>query len=200
MTILDFDEIEKYQEAREWIVSMTPSQLMEKKREVTDVVWDLLTYLYMLGYNTATEEVGQQIAEDVKPFLPIDYDDLSDEQKQVADEAIYKKFDNKNFIDRVSEYAELGEASNIIRVVETDGNRVYNTGGMSGAKASGAKYKTWGTMEDFKVRDTHDFLAGITVPIEDKFVTYDGDEAMTPGGFENPQNNVNCRCFLTFGK
>lgn len=200
MTILEFDEIEKYQEAREWIVSMTPSQLMEKKREVTDVVWDLLTYLYMLGYNTATEEVGQQIAEDVKPFLPIDYDDLSDEQKQVADEAIYKKFDNKNFIDRVSEYAELGEASNIIRVVETDGNRVYNTGGMSGAKASGAKYKTWNTMLDDKVRDTHDYLEGITVPIQDKFVTYDGDEAMTPGGFENVQNNARCRCFLTFGK
>lgn len=211
MTILEFDEIDRYQEFREWIVSMTPSQLMRKKREVTDVVWDLLTYLYMLGYNTATEEVGQQIAEDVKPFLPSDYDDsakptaityedLSDEQKRVADEAIYKKFDNKNFIDRVNEYAELGEASNIIRVVETDGNRVYNTGGMSGAKASGAKYKTWNTMEDFKVRDTHDFLAGITVPIEDKFVTYDGDEAMEPGGFENVQNNARCRCFLTFGK
>lgn len=179
---------------------MTPSQLMEKKREVTDVVWDLLTYLYMLGYNTATEEVGQQIAEDVKPFLPIDYDDLSDEQKQVADEAIYKKFDNKNFIDRVSEYAELGEASNIIRVVETDGNRIYNTGGMSGAKASGAKFKTWNTMLDDKVRDTHDYLEGITVPIQDKFVTYDGDEAMTPGGFGNVQNNARCRCFLTFGK
>lgn len=200
MTILEFDEIEKYQEAREWIVSMTPSQLMEKKREVTDVVWDLLTYLYMLGYNTATEEVGQQIAEDVKPFLPIDYDDLSDEQKQVADEAIYKKFDNKNFIDRVSEYAELGEASNIIRVVETDGNRVYNYGGLNGAKDNGAKFKTWNTMEDFKVRDSHDALAGITVPLDDKFVTYDGDEAMIPGGFETPQNNVNCRCWLTFGK
>lgn len=200
MTILDFDEIQKYQEAREWIISMTPSQLMEKKREVTDVVWDLLTYLYMLGYNTATEEVGQQIAEDVKPFLPIDYDDLSDEQKQVADEAIYKKFDSKNFIDRVSEYAELGEASNIIRVIETDGNRIYNTGGMSGAKASGAKFKTWNTMLDDKVRDTHDYLEGITVPIQDKFVTYDGDEAMTPGGFENVQNNARCRCFLTFGK
>lgn len=178
---------------------MTPSQLMRKKREVTDMVWDLLTYLYMLGYNTATEEVGQ-LADDVKPFLPKDYDDLTDEQKRIADEAIYKRFDNKDFADRVSEYAEMGDASSIIRVVETDGNRVYNTGGVSGAKASGAKYKTWGTMEDMKVRDTHDFLAGITVPIEDKFVTYDGDEAMTPGGFENPQNNVNCRCFLTFGK
>ena len=41
MTILEFDEIDRYQEFREWIVSMTPSQLMRKKREVTDVVWDL---------------------------------------------------------------------------------------------------------------------------------------------------------------
>lgn len=199
MTILEFDEIEKYQEVREWLLSLKPSELMEQKKRAVDTVWDFLTYCYVLGLRTATEEVGQ-LAEDVKPFLPQDYDDLTDEQKKVADQEIYRKFDNKDFRDRVSEYAEVGNASDIIRVVETDGNRVYNYGGLNGAKANGAKFKTWNTMEDFKVRDSHDALAGITVPLDDKFVTYDGDEAMIPGGFETPQNNVNCRCWLTFGK
>ena len=197
MTILDFDEIEKYQEVRTWILSQTPSQLMENKKRAVDVVWDLLTYLYMLGFTQATEEVGQEIAEGAEPFLPKDYNDLSDKQKREADKEIYKQFDNKDFQDRVSQYAELGNASDIIRVVETDGNRVYNAGGYNGAKGR-YKYKTWVTMMDDKVRDTHDYLEGITVPIEDKFVTYDGDEARFPGDFSNPANSINCRCGIEY--
>ena len=197
MTILDFDDIEKYQEVRTWLTSMTPSQLMERKQNVVDVVWDFLEYCYVLGLRAATEEVGQ-LAEDVKPFLPKDYDDLTDDEKKVADREIFRKFDNKDFQDRVNQYAELGNAADIIRVVETDGNRVYNYGGLNGATKAGAKYKTWETMMDEKVRDTHSFLEGIKVPIQDKFVTYDGDEADIPCGFSNPASNVNCRCWLTF--
>ena len=170
---------------------------MENKQRAVDVVWDLLEYLYVLGYRTATEEVGD-LAEDARPFLPNDYDDLDGAKKTEADKTIYKKFDNKDFRDRVSQYAELGNAGDIIRVVETDGNRVYNTGGLNAVKGV-AKYKTWNTMEDERVRDTHFFLSDITVPVEDKFVTYDGDEADAPCGFTDPSNNVNCRCWLTFG-
>lgn len=170
---------------------------MERKQNVVDVVWDFLEFCYVLGLRTATEEVGG-IAEEVKGFLPKDYDDLTEEQKSVADEEIYRKFDNKDFVDRVTQYAELGNASDIIRVIETDGNRVYNFGGINGAKESGAETKTWYTMMDDRVRDTHDYLEGVTVPIDDKFVTYDGDEARFPCDFSDPSNNVNCRCTVTF--
>ena len=203
MQILDFDNINKYQEVKTWLMEQAPSQLMEKKVQAVNVVWDLLEYLYMLGFTSAKEEVGQ-IAEDAKPFLPDDYDDakekLTDEQQKVADMSIFRKFDNKDFTDRVREYAELGNANEILRVVETDGNRVYNTGGVEGAKSVGATSKTWNTMFDDRVRDTHDPLQGVTVGIDDKFVTWDGDEARYPGDFEDVANNVNCRCWLTFDK
>ena len=176
---------------------------MEKKVQAVNVVWDLLEYLYMLGFTSAKEEVGQ-IAEDAKPFLPDDYDDakekLTDEQQKVADMSIFRKFDNKDFTDRVREYAELGNANEILRVVETDGNRVYNTGGVEGAKSVGATSKTWRTMMDDRVRDTHDYLEGVTVGIDEKFFTYDGDSARYPGDFEAPQNSIGCRCWLEFGK
>ena len=133
----------------------------------------------------------------MKSVLPKDYDELTDSQKKEADKAIYKKFDNKDFQDRVRQYAEMGNVNDIIRVVETDGNRVYNTGGLNGAKGH-FKYKTWNTMQDDRVRDTHDYLEGITVPIEDKFVTYDGDEADEPCGFTKVENNARCRCWLEF--
>mgnify|MGYP003297456483 CR=1 FL=1 len=220
MTILEFDEIDKYQEVKEWLLNLTPSQLMEQKQRAVDVVWDFLEYVYVLGFNVATEEVGDTLAQDAVSVLPKDYvdstigtaggrnavspaiknfDGLSDKQKAEADKAIYKKFDNKDFRDRVRQYAEIGNAKEIIRVVETDGNRVYNTGGLNAVKGI-AKTKTWCTMQDTKVRDAHDFLQGITVPVEDKFVTYDGDEADEPGDFADPANNVNCRCWLEFHK
>lgn len=203
MQILDFDNINKYQEVKTWLMEQTPSQLMEKKVQAVNVVWDLLEYLYMLGFTSAKEEVGQ-IADYAKPFLPDDYDDakekLTDEQQKVADMSIFRKFDNKDFTDRVREYAELGNANEILRVVETDGNRVYNTGGVEGAKSVGATSKTWRTMMDDRVRDTHDYLEGVTVGIDEKFFTYDGDSARYPGDFEAPQNSINCRCWLEFGK
>lgn len=177
-------------------MNLKPSELMEKKREAVDVVWDFLEYVYVLGLNEATEEVGQ-LAEEAKTLLPKDYDDLTDDQKKVADKEIYRKFDNKDFRDRVMQYAELGNAGEILRVVETDGNRVYNFGGLNGAEGK-AKFKTWNTMEDEKVRATHEPLQSITVPIQDKFVTYDGDEARFPCDFSDVANNVNCRCWLTF--
>nr|DAV01099.1 MAG TPA: hypothetical protein [Bacteriophage sp.] len=53
-------------------------------------------------------------------------------------------------------------------------------------------------MDDDKVRATHQPLHAKTIPIDDYFVTFDGDRALKPGGFTKPENNVNCRCQLTY--
>jgi hypothetical protein len=53
-------------------------------------------------------------------------------------------------------------------------------------------------MMDEKVRDTHQYLEGMTVGIEEDFWTYDNDHASAPGLFEFAENNVNCRCELLF--
>ena len=53
-------------------------------------------------------------------------------------------------------------------------------------------------MMDDKVRDTHSYLQSKKVPIGEEFFTYDGDSALYPGGFKSAENNVNCRCFLTY--
>ena len=50
MTVLEFDEIEKYREVKEWITSMSPSQLMEKKQNVVDVVWDFWSFVTLLVF------------------------------------------------------------------------------------------------------------------------------------------------------
>ena len=59
-------------------------------------------------------------------------------------------------------------------------------------------YKTWHTMKDDKVRDTHAYLEEECIPLDDYFYTWDGDKAKYPGGFEKPENCINCRCILTY--
>ena len=56
--------------------------------------------------------------------------------------------------------------------------------------------KTWETMKDDRVRDEHQYLDGVSVGINDRFYTDDGDSAMYPGDFENPALNINCRCYV----
>lgn len=94
--------------------------------------------------------------------------------------------------------SESGLIGKILRVAETEGHRVLNQAMQSTAEKGGATTKTWVTMEDDRVRDTHDYLLGETVGIDDLFVTYDGDSAMFPGDFEGAENNVNCRCWLEY--
>jgi hypothetical protein len=53
-------------------------------------------------------------------------------------------------------------------------------------------------MDDDRVRDTHMFLEGVEVPMGERFYTFDGDSAMIPGDFALPENNINCRCTLSY--
>lgn len=236
MQLLAFDEINKYVTFREWLDSLEPSEVMEEKERIRDELWDLLEYLYVLGFVSAREELGV-IAEDAKGLLPTDYMKAADNRPQKSeppkgneppkggesksgkgtstiktvesvlptdyrnamDESIYKKFDGLNFADRTLSYAELGDKEGIIRVAETDGHRVYQDGGYQGAKGI-AKTKTWLTMLDDKVRDTHDYLEGMTVGFDEKFYTFDGDSARYPGDFESVANNARCRCVISYNK
>jgi hypothetical protein len=52
-------------------------------------------------------------------------------------------------------------------------------------------------MMDEKVRDTHKYLEGMTVALDEEFYTYDGDHAPAPHGFTKVENNANCRCVVT---
>ena len=83
-------------------------------------------------------------------------------------------------------------------VIDEKSHRIANTSALDTANKAGATQKTWVTMMDDRVRETHDYLEGMTVGIGEDFYTYDGDHAPAPGGFELAENNVNCRCELVF--
>ena len=99
---------------------------------------------------------------------------------------------------KVTKAPKIDPENAVTRVLETESHRMYNSGGFDRATVCKAKYKSWVTMADEKVRDSHSYIEGEKIGINDKFYTYDGDSALMPGGFELAENNVNCRCWLSY--
>lgn len=86
----------------------------------------------------------------------------------------------------------------IVRIAETESHRIANNAALDTAKYAGATKKTWATMLDDRVRESHDYLEGMTVDIDDEFYTWDGNHAPAPGMFGVPEEDCNCRCELLF--
>ena len=152
------------------------------KSKCLDIIYDYLVYAYDMGVDNVNENMSTS-------YAPQDY-----EMRAVINE----KVAGKDYVERVTEWAEKGKIDAILRVAETDAHRVLNAASYATAKKAKAKYKTWVTMQDDKVRDSHDYLLAMTIPIDDYFVTYNGDKALVPGQFGVPEEDVNCRCILTY--
>lgn len=162
----------------------------EEEEDIIDEMLDL----YLLAYWEGSKEAADALMFNEEPSI------------EKAQEAIDEKVDGKGFRERVRAYlhGDMGEttgtpAEAIARVAETDSVRIFNQGGLDAAIAAGATLKTWQTMEDDKVRASHEILDLQTVPIDAYFYTGD-DQALAPGRFSKAENNVNCRCTLKFSK
>ena len=92
---------------------------------------------------------------------------------------------------------DITDKEKLERMIEAEANRCFNSGVIEAGKGENVT-KTWETMEDEKVRDSHWILQGETIPFDEEFVTYGGDSALAPGMFELAENNVNCRCWISY--
>lgn len=157
----------------------------DKKRAET-IIDDLLSFL-ILAYQAGTQDVSEMLKADIQP-------DVS----QMI-EVIYRKIDGKDFADRAKEHIDNDDEKGIVELAEDEYHRVYESAKNNGAKSTGtAKEKKWVTIGDNKVRDTHRYLEGMTVGIDDEFYTYDGDSALYPGDFSKAENNCGCRCIAVY--
>lgn len=170
------------------------SERKTKAEEEEDIIDELLD-LYLLAYFEGSKQAAEELMFNVDPSVP---DAMKTIERPVA---------GKTYRDRVREYlnGDMGDttgtpAEAIARVAETDAVRIFSEAGMTTAINAGATKKTWHTVGDNRVRDTHEPLDGITVPLDANFYTWDDDMAQAPGQFEKASNNVNCRCWLTFSK
>jgi len=181
-SVLPFDELNRFStQIRE---RFGETKLVKDDSE--DII-DMLLDLFLLAYSTGNNVTNMNLGSAWTPTL-------NDVTKTVN-----KKVAGKTWEDRVKEYfSNGGSVDDIVRIAETETHRIANTAALETAKKAGAKSKTWVTMMDDRVRETHDYLEGVTIGIDDEFITFDGDHAFAPGLFDLTENNVNCRCELLF--
>ena len=159
---------------------------IKSKKDCEDIIDELLD-LYLLAYANGVDSLNKQFGTNIKPSA------------QDLEDAIYLKIDGKTWERRVRDwFDEGGTEADIVRIAETETHRIGNEAAETTAKKAGAKNKVWETMMDDKVRDTHFYLQSISVPIDARFYTYDGDSARFPGDFTLAENNCGCRCELKY--
>lgn len=186
-SILPFDEMNDFtRKLRELFPEGVLPTEEEANGEEEDIIDEMLD-LFLLAYATGNAVTNQNLSSNWNPTL----DDVS----KVVD----KEVAGKTWKQRVEDYfLNGGTVDDLIRIVETETHRDANEAALLTAKMAGATTKTWVTMMDDRVRETHDYLEGMTVGIDEDFYTYDEDHAPAPGLFALPENNVNCRCELVF--
>ena len=184
-SILPFDELNAFIERLR--TRYADGQLPQgNKVEEEDIIDELLD-LFLLAYAQGNSVTNANLSSDWMP--PVD------EVMRVVD----AKVADKTWRERVEEYfSSGGSVDDLVRIAETETHRDANTAALDTAKKAGATSKTWVTMADDRVRDPHVYLDGITVGIDDEFITYDGGHAQAPGLFGVPELDINCRCYLIF--
>ena len=185
--MLDFDEINRL--AKQEYETVSEESEEKKKQHMCDWLEELLIDAYIAGLT----ETG----------LPID--PVMDNE-HFYNEVLNKRIDGETFADRMRTHISNGDTGRIGTLAESESHRVYETGSYDTARQMQRRlwgtgrnvFKKWRTMRDPKVRDTHDFIEGVSVPIDSKFYTFDRDSARFPGDFKTAQNNAGCRCWLEY--
>lgn len=179
--IFHWDELNLIREEAERIMQLPPNERQEQKKRFCDYLEYVLCLVYAYGWHDAEEIVG------IVPYK----DDL-------ADKTVNLEIANKTWRERADDVLETGTVDELERIIDTETTRDYNTGVTDAGEESGIPgiMKRWNTMLDERVRDQHMELEGQTVGIDDLFYIGD-DSAYAPGGFSLPENNINCRCWIT---
>ena len=181
--LLEWDELNLIREdARRFIQE---AKRKKPDRKAIEGFCDYLDFVLCLCY-----AYGWKDAEEIVGTVPMP-DGLDDKTVNLV-------IKDKTYRDRIAEQVDALSEEGVIRIIDTEAHRDYNQAVQDAGKASGKSLmKSWNTMLDGRVRETHDYLEGAMVALDDLFYTFDGDSAYAPGGFEKPENNANCRCWIT---
>lgn len=203
--LISNDELNVMSERLRADFSLTPDERKRIVKDRIDEILDILIMQYIYGNEDANEMLGINV--DWSERIGTEAaDTLGTEPYRVdtsrMESVINQIVADKTWRQRVEDWyaSDNGTPDDIIRIIETESHRVYNDSildvGEQAEADTGGVSKTWLTVLDDRVRETHSYLEGMTVPVNERFYTFDGDSAMYPGGFVLPQNNIQCRCSI----
>lgn len=164
---------------------MANGDLATRLSQITEDILSFLINGYALGVQAAASMLTTELDVDVKQM----------------EKAIYLVIEGKTFADRITDHVLTDDLPGLLRLVESEYHRVYNAAVEDGAtdyvnNGGFGVTKNWYTVKDNKVRETHKYLEGQSIALEEEFFTFDGDHAPYPGRFTKAENNVGCRCIV----
>lgn len=181
MDPLPFDELNKLK------ATLPAFADADGKLKDMDPLLDMLEDLFLLAYASGVESTNLSLGASWEPSLT---DILDTVDREIA---------GKTWRQRVREYYDNGgTVDDIARIAETETHRDANAGAYDAARAGGATRKTWNTMLDDRVRDSHQYLEGVSAPIDGVFYAWYGASTLYPGQWGIAEEDVNCRCWLTY--
>lgn len=208
MAIRQFDELKRIQkELDELAISLEiikyfdemdlPEEEIELRTKVASEFQHFFRNLFLI---MATGEVIRE------SYI----EDIRNEYIRICDK--YGLTPNMSHIDRFAETIVDNTLQNInsdyytsversITIAETETNNSANYDELQDMIAEGKTQKTWVTMQDNKVRETHMAIDGMTIGIDDLFEVGDAlmrfpcDEEMA---YDSPQEICGCRCSVSY--
>lgn len=155
MDVMPFDELNKFEDGLS--IHFNAEGRIASKQDAEDII-DEMFDLLLLSYATGNTAVNQDMGSDIEPTLE---DVLA---------VVELEIEGKTWRQRVMDYYENGgDEYDIRRIAETESHRDANAAAYETAKRAGATTKTWNTMQDDRVRDTHEYLQGVSAPIDGSF-------------------------------
>jgi len=203
-TILPMDELNRLEQ----LLTEKLQKSREQRKKIVQSADDDDDYL---TFWLLTQKDVEEVEDAVKNILENSYrngaaDTYSDLELESVpnldgqDECVNKKIGGKTWKQRVEEYLEQGGSlDEVMRVATTEAHRDYNAGAYDAAMHGGATSKEW-VCTFHNSRDSHMYLHGTKVGIDDEFYTFMGNHAMYPGQFGVAEEDVNCLCYLKFDK
>lgn len=185
MNPLPFDEINKFKETLSTHFENGKVRSERDRADIIDEMLDLFLLAAANGSAFANESLGTDYNIGMKTAVDI----------------IDREVAGKTWRQRVNEYFDNGGTeADIVRIAETEAHRDSNEAGYVTASKVGATKKVWHCMMLPTSRDQHIALDGVSSPIDGYFYTYTGARTMFPGEFGDPENDVNCLCWLSYEK
>lgn len=183
MNVMPFDELNTFKAS---LPRFFESGRIKSENDLEELL-DMLEDLFLLSLSFGIASTNESLSSNYVPTL------------EEVDQIVNKEIAGKTWRDRVNDYyADGGTIADIERIAETEMHRDANAGAYRAAKAGGATKKTWNTMLDDRVRDSHFWLEGVSAPIDGEFYNYKGESTMYPGEWGIAEEDCNCRCYLTF--
>lgn len=213
---LDFDDLRRYKELRR-LDYITASIMVSLYKDNDKLIKATLKQIYDKTVEVSISHSIVPIKKDIDPKKVIEREVAgrvwTERTKHYGDNFVYDVHSIiKAGLERGDTYTTMAkdlrkkfgkDIGNTIRIARTEGARVIEDTKFNVFeeinKVNNIKVvKVWYTMNDERVRDTHQAMEGVEVDFDKEFTLPSGATCLYPKASGMPSEDINCRCYCEY--